>query len=489
MEFFHVRLSALVSAFHVMRKKLERNQRSLTLVGISFVLILSACTPATSTNSSTRTPRPTVTEEASNTKAPAPAASRLNVEEEALRGTGVTVWHPWFGAEASLFESQVAQFNTVNEWGIVVGAESKGNYSELFSQMSLALEASSNPHIVVALPEHALAWDARVVDLNPYVHDPIYGWSALEMSDFPSVIWMQDEVDGKRFGVPAQRTARFILYNQTWARELGFNSPPRTSSEFERQACAANKALREDADSNNDSLGGWLIDVQAMTPLSWMLSFGGGAQEEDGYRFLVPGNVEAFKFLKMLQQNGCAWVASAASSLYDRFAARQALFATASLEEFPDQARAFTALGNSDEWTVLAFPGEEREAFAVYGSSFVMLESDDVTQLASWLFVRWMLSAENQARWVQSTGLFPLRDSTMDLLAEYSAEHPQWAKAVKLLPQGATTPKLASWRVVRVMLADGFRDMFDTIRHPDLTDGQVPLILRQMEETAEDLNR
>jgi ABC-type glycerol-3-phosphate transport system substrate-binding protein len=110
-----------------------------------------------------------------------------------------------------------------------------------------------------------------------------------------------------------------------------------------------------------------------------------------------------------------------------------------------------------------------------------------VTQLASWLFVRWMLSPENQARWVQSTGLFPLRTSTMNLLSEYSAEHPQWAAAVELLPEGQLTPQLASWRVVRIMLGDGFRDMFDTIRHPDLTDGQVPLLLRQMEETATDL--
>ena len=118
-----------------------------------------------------------------------------------------------------------------------------------------------------------------------------------------------------------------------------------------------------------------------------------------------------------------------------------------------------------------------------------MFESDDVTQLASWLFMRWMLSPENQARWVQSTGLFPLRTSTMNLLADYSASHPQWAEAVKLLPSGEITPQLGSWRLVRVMLEDGFRDMFDTIRHPDLTDGQVPLILKQMDETAADLNQ
>jgi ABC-type glycerol-3-phosphate transport system substrate-binding protein len=489
MEFFHIRLPALESAFHAVRKKIERSQRSLTLVGISFALLLSACTPSTSTDSGTRTPRPGVTEEPSATKTPTPAASRLDVQKDALRGVRVKVWHPWFGAQASLFESQAALFNTENEWGIIVDAESKNNYSELFAQTDTALKNGDEPHIVIAFPEHAVGWVDKVVDLNAYLQDPVYGLSALEMSDFPSVIWRQDEVDGKRLGVPAQRTARFILYNQSWARELGFDSPPANAVEFERQACAANQALGKDTDPNNDALGGWLVDPNAITALSWMIAFGGGVQEEDGYRFLAPGNIEAFKYLKVMQERGCAWVASADFSPFERFASRQALFATAGLTDLPDQNRAFSAAGRNDEWTVLTFPGRERDALVVYGSSFIVFESDEVTQLASWLFLRWMLSADNQARWVQSTGLFPLRTSTMNLLADYSASHPQWADAVKLLPQAETTPMLASWRLVRVMLEDGFRDMFDTIRHPDLTEGQVPLILRQMEETAADLNR
>ena len=226
-----------------------------------------------------------------------------------------------------------------------------------------------------------------------------------------------------------------------------------------------------------------------MTALSWMLTFDGGVQEEDGYRFMAPGNIDAFKWLKTLQQKGCAWVPSNEGVVYDRFASRKALFATASLEEFVDQSRAFGALGSSDEWVILPFPGRGTSAFAVYGSSYVMFQSDDVAQLAGWLFINWILSAENQARWVQSTNLFPLRSSTMDLLADYSASHPQWTKAVQFLPAGKTTPKLSSWRIVKIMMADGFRDMFDTIRHPELTDGQVPLILKQMEETAEELNK
>jgi ABC-type glycerol-3-phosphate transport system substrate-binding protein len=454
------------------------------------LFIFSACTPSIPSQTSTLTPLPNVTPaaNASETNTPAPSVSSLNVEKDALRGVQVKLWHPWFGAEASLIDSQVSKFNTENEWGIVVTAESKTNYSELFSQTEAALKDATYPQIVIAFPEHALEWQDHVVDLTPYVNDPIYGFNPSEISDFPTVVWDQDDVDGKRFGMPAQRTARFILYNQSWARELGFNSPPATSSEFEQQACAAHKALGSDEDASNDALGGWLIDTNAMTPFSWMLAFGGGVQEEKGYRFLTPGNIAAFKYVKVLQQKNCAWVASADLSTSDRFASRQALFATASLEDFPDQARAFAAANSRDEWTVLKFPGDEHDALVVYGSSFIVFESDDVTQLASWLFIRWILSAENQARWVQSTGLFPLRDSTMNMLADYSASHPQWTEAVKLLPEGANTPQLASWRLVKIMLEDGFRDMFDTIRHPDLTDGQIPLILKQMDDTAQDLN-
>lgn len=453
-----------------------------------FVFVFSACVPSTSSNS-TQSSLATATDKPSATQTPTPAVSKLKVDKEALHGALVKVWHPWFGAEASLFESQVDQFNKTNEWGIVVSAQSKDNFTEIFDQTDAALKDSSNPDIVIVLPEQALTWQKSLVDLNTYLHDPIYGMSDADIADFPSVIWNQDEVDGVRLGVPAQRTARLLLYNQSWARELGFDSSPTTSSDFEKQACAAHKALSLDADTTNDALGGWLIDTDATTPLAWMLAYGGGAQLEKGYRFLAPENIDAFKFLKGLQQKNCAWIASPDTSVYDRFAGRQALFATASLEEFVDQSRSFGTLGSKDQWTVLPFPGKDSSAFVVYGSSFTMFKSDDATQLASWLFMRWMLSPDVQARWVQSTGLFPLRDATTKLLADYATAHPQWAEAVKLLPNGKGTPQLASWRMVRVMLGDGFADMFDTIRHPDLTDGQVPLILRQMDATASDLSQ
>jgi hypothetical protein len=50
------------------------------------------------------------------------------------------------------------------------------------------------------------------------------------------------------------------------------------------------------------------------------------------------------------------------------------------------------------------------------------LKSGDAEMLATWLFVRWLLDNEQDARWVETTHLFPLRESTLDLLGGLRAD-------------------------------------------------------------------
>lgn len=446
--------------------------------------LLAACRPPSATETPASTPQGTATPPPAATKTPAPV-SRLGVREEALVGLTLDVWHPWYGAPASLFQSQVEEFNRANPWGVLVRAESLQNYAELYEQVSAAVHGPNRPDVVIGLPEYALTWNEQgaIVDLTPYVTDPLYGLGAAGISDFPSVFWEQDQVGEARLGVPAQRTARLLVYNQTWAEELGFESPPANAEDFERQACAGNQAMRADGEPHNDGMGGWLIDTHWATGLSWLLAFGGGAQEAQGFRFLTPQNIAALQFVKGLAEKNCAWQVQDAQPL-DRFVKREALFAVAGLEDLPDLARAFAAAGSRDEWTVLAFPGPEEETLVVYGSSYILLESDDATQLAAWLFVRFLLEAENQADWVNSAGFFPLQASTLGLLTDYRAGHPQWSQAVNLLPQGRLTPQLADWRIMRVALGDGFTFMFRV----DTPVGRVPEILAQLDALASDLN-
>ena len=87
------------------------NRRWLTLF-LPSIFVLAACqpTPVPEALTSTPTPRAVETNVPAPTQTPA-VESRLGVDEDALNGLVVDVWHPWYGAPANLFESQVDEFN------------------------------------------------------------------------------------------------------------------------------------------------------------------------------------------------------------------------------------------------------------------------------------------------------------------------------------------------------------------------------------------
>ncbi len=449
-------------------------------------IILTACgtsnaTPASESSSSTAN-----TQAATKTPRPEPAAgsaTRLGVSKEGLNGLEITVWHPWYGVESSLFDTLVKEFNEKNEWGIKVAAESQINFTNLYENTTASLPTADKPDMVIALPEHALEWDANgvVTDLMPYVQDPAYG---IDSSDIPNVFWNQDHFGGRRVALPAQRTARFLLWNEEWAGEIGFDSPPDAPDDFKQQSCRAQQAMLKDEVPQNDFMGGWYADTEPMTAYAWLLAFEGGVLDGSDYRFLTPHNIEALTFLRELSENLCAWQLANGNPI-NAFANREALFITASLEDLPEVARAFASAKNTDVWKVVSFPGANEDALVVYGSSYVILKSTDEEQLAAWLFARWMLENEQDARLVEATHLFPIRTSSVDLLGDYEKTHPQWAQAVKLLPQGEIQPQLASWRQVKIMIGDGFTHMYRI----NVPSGQVPAVLAQMESIARGLGK
>jgi ABC-type glycerol-3-phosphate transport system substrate-binding protein len=454
--------------------------RGVLTLSLALGVLAAACSPLTPTPTPTATPALAST---STPVAPVETATRPEVQEEALRNLEVVVWHPWLDVEAHLFASQVESFNQTNPWGIRVLAVGQSGYANLFENVTAVLPTPRRPNLVIALPEHARLWDERqaVADLLPYLNDSRYGLP--DVADFPPVFWQQDLAGERRLGLPAQRSAQVLLWNQTWAGELGFDTPPLTPADFRLQACRANQALRADAEPQNDAAGGWLLDSSPMTAFSWLLAFGGGVLEGGDYRFLTPQNIQALTFVRQLVDDGCAW--QSAEPAATLFANRSALFISAGVEDLPDVSRALAAAGNTDTWQVLPFPGETGGVLAVYGSSYVMLKADPPHELATWLFLRWLLTPENDARRVEATGLFPLRSSTLSLLTAYQASHPQWAQSVKLLPFGQIQPQLASWRTVKVMLGDGFAHIFRF----GVPAGQVAAVLAQMESTARELSK
>lgn len=449
-----------------------------------FLLLLAACQTAPAAPTSTLA-APTAVKTPSPTSTPIPV-STLDVDEADLTGIELEVWHSWYDAPAALFELQMEEFNRENSWGITVSASYRGSYNMLFYDVTDAQSAAERPHIVVALPEQISVWHQAhtVKDLAPYIDDPVWGFTAAEKADFPGVFLEQDQAEDARLALPAQRTARFILYNQTWGEELGFDEPPADFAEFEEQACAANRSKRLDENTADDGKGGWIVDDDSQGVLAWMRGFDGGPFLNGEYQFIYTENINAFKSIKSLYDEGCAWLSSA-DTPYEQFALRSALMITASLEEFPEIKRAFAEANNRDHWTAIPFPGEARPALITYGVSYALLETEDAEALAAWLFVKWMLDPQRQAKWVQSTALYPLRISALEELSAYQKANPQWAEAVELIPQAEIYPQLASWHKVRYLLGDGFTYMFRS----DVQAGSVAAILAQMNDAARALNK
>ena len=484
---------------------LKRRFFTVFILVILLLFLLSSCDLALSRSpKSTPTvdltaqaashPAPTGTPTPFTTSTPAPLpTSPINLQPADLSGLQLSFWHNWSGDSLGVLHGLVDEFNQSNEWGINIQTSYQGNLDELYASAESAFHAGSPPDLLVATLPQAIAWDQTygLVNIDAYVNDPVWGMPADEQADFQPVFWQQDLYQGKRLGLPAQRYASLLYYNQSWARQLGFEAPPTTPEGFRQQACAAAQTKRQDEILTNDASGGWIVSTRHPAILGWIYAFDGEIVQppdkqtaRDAYNFATDEVRAAFSFLRDLYDRGCAWLAENDPPEAE-FASREGLFATGSLSALPYQAYAFETQGSDDSWAVLPFPSPDgKSAMTVYGPSFVVPESAPERQLAAWLFLRWLLQPENEARLAAATSSFPLRASTLDHMQEYAREHPQWAAAVELLPLARPEPALPSWELVRWAVGDAatqlFRDYFTIERVPDLA--------RLLDQTADDLN-
>ena len=437
-------------------------------------------TPTPTRPGITSTPIPTIT--------PQPTSS-LEVDRSDLNGLTLTFWHPWSGETGAAIQQSIENFNATNDFGITVESTYQGSFNSLYERIEAAEPAAGLPNLAVGANYQIQSWITSgkpVTGLNTFVNDPEWGYSTQELADFYSVFLEQDVNQQNRFGFPAVRSAPLIFYNTTWAKELGFSSPPSTSEEFKEQACAAAGANNSNDLPQDDGSGGWLINTTPGGILSWMYAFGSSIIDPDGsgYQFNTPQSESSFLFLKDLFDQGCAWEVTESPAEIE-FANRRALFITGSLSDLTYQASEFERASNSDAWTVTGFPTPQGEAvIIVNGPSFVMFAGTPEENLAAWLVIKWLSSPEQQAKFVESRGSFPTRASAMDFLGSYARENPQWAAAQELLAKAQPEPGLESWRVVRWILGDVGTQIFRYYFTPD----RIPATLELMDETAAELH-
>jgi multiple sugar transport system substrate-binding protein/sn-glycerol 3-phosphate transport system substrate-binding protein len=431
----------------------------------------------------------------------------IDVSPEELSGETITFWHPWQDQAGSLMQDLVDEYNRTNPWGVNVEVRTFDSFDNLEEALDTALAVGDPPNLLVAYDDRAQHWDQgaqTLVNLQAYVGDPTWGWSAEEQADFHPAFWQQgtaylrdnrQRVTSRQLSVPLHRSQLVLYYNQSWAEELGYSEFPDTPLELRSQVCDAASAVQ---DETFPGQGGLLLSaLPSSTPgkeillqpeqlLGWIGAFGGQVSlaEGSGYQFDTPEARRAFEFLKGLQENGCIYLSSSPTPASE-FADRQGLVYITSSADLPAIRSAFDAADNQDEWVMLPFPTANGPAGVVaYGPSLIIPKTHRLGQLAAWTLLEWLVDPANQARWVQAVDAYPTRFSTQESLESLASTDPAWASSFELLPNALAEPSLPSWSVVRWMMGDALAELLSA----DFTADQIPDLLASLDQLAAEIN-
>ncbi|NTV35368.1 MAG: extracellular solute-binding protein [Anaerolineaceae bacterium] len=447
-----------------------------------FGLLLAACGPLDSTQP-TPTPR---NRRATATYVPTPTgtpAPYLGVDLAKLNNIQIHFLHPWTGARAQVISDLVNQFNQTNQWGIFVTQNSPGSPRMLFDALIRSTASEDLPDLVATSPQDLLAWQGanqKLVDLSGYLTHPKAGMTQAEMDDFLPELWSQDVDKAVRYGIPAGGDMQVLFYNQTWAKQLGFSTPPTKIDDFEKQICAAAKA-------NENITGGWIINTNPEVILNWMYAYSTEGFFDPGsgrYAFNSPAGVDAFTFLRKMLDTNCAWN-SRNIEPYDYFAGRETMIYSGTLLDLIPQASAMQRLENKDDWQIIAYPGKEISSTLITSVSFAIPETTAEKQMAAWLFTRWLSAPDVQARLAVADGTLPPGRLALDNMKVFLTKYPQLQQAFKLLESSRSQPAAESWREARLILQDAAWSLLQPL--PEKTTDQITMSER-IEQTLRELD-
>ena len=453
------------------------------LAAFFLLLLLAACgedqtplddSPRSTLNIITATPRNTATP----TVTPTPEVPVMDVT--GLSGITLDFWYAWNPAYPDTVAELVDRFNRENEYGVQVSARRFVQNPEFEDVVQSAIHSGSIPQLALALPYQYMAWQVQdaLVNQTPYLESAEYGLTASQVEDFYPAFLARDLVDGERWGMPGLISAEVLLYNQGWAQSLGFSSIPTRASAFNQQACAAQE-------ENGDGTGGWMVDTSPGVASAWLLAFAGTLESDGGYDFEVDGVRVSYTFLADLWTQDCAWY-PAASYPDQAFVNRDGLFYSVNTRDISYVAQAFEEANSPDEWIPIGYPNDLGDsAVSIFGPSYVMLQATIEEQIASWMFIRYMLEEDAQITLAENDLYLPLTRSVAASLQADSDLPAQWLDALDLLDTAVFEPRLASWRVVRAMPQDALAE----VMNDRFSANTISLLVRQLNETAQEFNQ
>ena len=465
-------------------EKLKNTKRHHGLIFILlFIFLMSACQPADVTpsiqNVITSTPdEPIATPTAEIIFSPTPSSQpTIALDYLTLKGLNVTLRHPFYDSE-ELMAQLVRDFNLSNPWGIHVSPEVSEGYYALAQELA---EGKVENDIVIGMGPDLLAAQPAIewLPLNMFVENLEVGLAEMFPEEFIFSEFSPKPGEAiTRLGIPLAYNAGILVFNSGWAEELGFDEPPANLDGLMNISRAALTFNTYDYNYQNNGTGGLWLSRSQLSALSWYTTYAGELGGlETGYEPDADALMESFQFLKEAYLSDLSWV-SVEASPYRYFSDRYAVVYEGSLEDLKYQA-AYQGFGDfQDKWTVLPYLDSAGEGHLVLEPlSFAIRSSDEKSELASWLFGRWLLEPEQQKRLVDIHGFWPASGDPLVIASDFAANNPVWAAPLETNPHMVIVPEISSWTQIELVFQDAYQRIYS------LNSEYYPSILEVFKET------
>jgi multiple sugar transport system substrate-binding protein len=378
-------------------------------------------------------------------------------------GVTLTYWHQYTrDPQLSTMQALVEEFNMSNEYGITVElAENGMGYGDLRDQMNAAIISGELPNLVAGYQNDALSYylDDAALDLTPLLHDETFGYSEDELANLNMGIIdvnVFKEEGGVMLAWPNQVSASLQAVNLDMLAELGYDSPPETYEDFMAISCAAAEQL--------DGVEGYPITTSPNEFENFVASRGGAIYADGKWDFTNDAAVAALQMYADLYSQGCGYIPE---ELYQNTADFSDLLnpmAQTSTAGIPFILSDMEENGVVPNWTIATTPWtDDNRIVQVYVPSIIVVPATPEEEVASWLFLKYLTTAENQVTWTKATSYFPINLEAAANLGDYEMENPYFAAANAIVSDPNITiyssPQVISYTPVRSIISEGVADV------------------------------
>jgi sn-glycerol 3-phosphate transport system substrate-binding protein len=363
--------------------------------------------------------------------------SKTSVDEEIT----LTFWHSMGGNGDIGINQMVEAFNNENQGKIKVDVQYQGSYDESINKLKSAQIGGAGANIVQIydIGTRFMIDSGWVVPMEELINQD--GWDKNQIEPNLAAYYT---VENQLYSMPFNSSSPLLYYNKDAFREVGLDpeTPPKTFEEI-REYSEKLKKVSASGEVERYAFGmytyGWFFEQLLCKQLTPFVNNGNGREaiatevvfDTNGGGSTILNEWNALVKDGVMPNWGKSGEDYLAAFVSEKLV--MTLASTASLTNF------LGSVGDKFEIGTGYFPGFDANGaggISTGGGSLWILDSEDekVNQ-ASWEFVKFMVSAKQQAYWNTQTGYFPITLGAYEepVYKENVQKNPQFATAVEQL--------------------------------------------------------